>query len=219
MKQGGSSRRSISSCPCGEWAISSSRLVRRLGFSCRQGISSRPRRPVSSSVRPSVPPPWFSCRSRWCRRRLILSSTASKQETGGTGRPRGVGGGVFFFQAAEKRRGRDAIPSGGVSPFRRGGNDTGGQASCPHHSHGGIPSVPRLIHIPISKRKPGKQASGKGRTVSTIVSRTDKRGQASKTRTKGEGAHTISRHTGLIHQSPRSPDKHKRDARTRRRER
>lgn len=47
-KQGGSSRRSISSCPCGEWAISSSRLVRRLGFSCRQGVSPPSRRPVPS---------------------------------------------------------------------------------------------------------------------------------------------------------------------------
>lgn len=99
------SRRPISSCPCGGVAISSSRLVRRLGFSCRrasrfascrrvvssdEGEASKTGRviilgPVSfasvpSSVRPGVSSPGH--------RAVIVSSPhhpASKQDDGENG--------------------------------------------------------------------------------------------------------------------------------------
>lgn len=118
-------------------------LVRRLGLSCRRAsrvVSSDEweasktagaSRLVSvSSPRPVIhaaggSSPGASWCSRRVRHRLAISSPASKQAAA-AGRSRGVGRGLFF-QAVGKRRGRNAIPSGGVSPFRRGGNDTGGR--------------------------------------------------------------------------------------------
>ena len=79
------------------------------------------------------------------------------------------GGGFLSSSRGSRCEVRCLIPSGGVASFRRGGDDI--KAGVPRHSHDGLPSVPRLIPIPISKRQDGKQANGKGRTVSAIVSR------------------------------------------------
>lgn len=75
-------------------------------------------------------------------------------------------------QAGRRRQdGIVAWASVSFSRFCPGAVMIPGRASCSRHPHGGLPSVPRLIPIPISKRQDGKQANGKGRTVSAIVSR------------------------------------------------
>lgn len=122
-----------------------SRLVRRLGFSCRRAsrlVPSRGRRVVGSSHQMSGEA------SKEAGRAVIASSPhprqASRQAGGRTGRPRSVGVGL-------------------VLSFPRGGNDTRGGRRASSSSRRS--PYPRLIPSSntVSKRKPGKQTGRRRR--------------------------------------------------------
>lgn len=198
MKQGDGARRPISSCPCGCYLVapshlipsrSSSRLIvssERLAVchpvSSHQMRDKQARRQgrlglvsVSSSRSVIRAAGGSSLGSRSVPIVSVVASSSSSptsKQAAAAGRSRGVGGSFSFKRQGS---GGGVMPShrAAFSPFNRGGNDTGrGGRHALIIPTAVSPSAPRLIPIPISKRKP-RQASRRwhGRTASTIVSR------------------------------------------------
>lgn len=227
MKQGVSSRRPISSCPCGGYPVPSrpvslvvsgsrvvgpSRLMPSRAVSSDEGEANKTTGGVSSSASSVLP--HHPCGGRLIVSRAIVAFpvvssfphpliNGKQAGGGGTGRPRGVGGGLFLSSSGEAAW-RVSIPSGGVASFRRAAMIPGGRASSssrrsPH---------PRLITSSntISERKP-RQASRQAeawRPQRSYPSGQTEDKQASKTRTTDDLTpfHIIPRphddHTGFI---------------------